>query len=144
MIKNYATISAIILLVSCSGKSDVNREINNDLVQKEYDAKKNIQWEGSYFTTLPCADCPGIDTKIVLKKNETFWMSSDYQERDFAVQDSGTFFWDKNNAIINLKGVEHIIKAKVLDNALILLDRNGNEIDNDFSDLYIMKKQKDI
>ncbi|GAA5075855.1 copper resistance protein NlpE [Lysobacter panacisoli] len=43
-----------------------------------FDAKA---FAGTFAGTLPCADCPGIDTRIVLAADGTYTLTETYQDR---------------------------------------------------------------
>ena len=64
-----------ITLTACTKKTETTTEdvvVNKDTLtehnhQDEHNAQNSLDWAGTYEATLPCADCPGIKTTVVLK-----------------------------------------------------------------------------
>lgn len=100
-----------------------------------------LDWAGTYETTLPCADCPGIKTTLTLNKDNTFKITEEYLEKKAKYPDQGTFAWNKEGNIITLNGKDVKYKYKVGENKLTQLDLDGKEINNSFKDLYVYKKK---
>jgi copper homeostasis protein (lipoprotein) len=51
-----------------------------------------LDWNGVYTGTLPCADCEGIKTRIVLKKDGTFERNMTYLgKEDNSFSEEGSF-----------------------------------------------------
>src|SRR5262245_30759138 len=60
-----------------------------------HNSRNSLDWAGVYEGTLPCADCPGIATRVDLAPDETYILSIQYLDRDPAPRLSlGTFKWD--------------------------------------------------
>ncbi|MCE7031617.1 copper resistance protein NlpE [Lysobacter sp. GX 14042] len=57
---------------------------------------------GTFEGTLPCADCPGIDTTLVLAPDGTFQLTDAYQERDASNTTEGTWSVEADNRRIRL------------------------------------------
>ncbi len=104
-------------------------------------SENSLDWAGTYETTLPCADCPGIKSIITLNDDETFAISNEYLERSTINKDSGKFMWHDNGSVVHLSSEETNIKLKVGENKLIQLDTDGNEIEGELADMYVYKKQ---
>ena len=49
---------------------------------------------GSFAGTLPCADCPGIDTLVEIHADGTFKLRETYQERGAPINSAGTWTID--------------------------------------------------
>lgn len=49
---------------------------------------------GTFAGTLPCADCPGIDTRLDIAADGTFTLSETYQDRDTTSEARGTWTID--------------------------------------------------
>src|SRR5690606_36185473 len=100
------------------------------LVDLEHNAQNSLDWFGTYEGILPCADCEGIKTTIVLNQEETFTYTAEYMNKDFTEESQGKIMWHDNGSTIHLKDDGNIdIRLKVIENALIHLDQEGNEID---------------
>ena len=47
-----------------------------------HNSRNSLNWAGVYAGTLPCADCPGIQTRLTLGNDGTFEKQSRYLDRD--------------------------------------------------------------
>lgn len=106
-------------------------------------SQNSLDWNGTYEATLPCADCPGIKIILTLIQDNTFTLSSTYQESNTSTvtEDKGTMTWQNNGSIIHLKGRETDLLLKVGENKLIQLDRQGKEIDGPLKEQYVFTKK---
>lgn len=65
-----------------------------------FDAKA---FAGTFEGTLPCADCPGIDERLVLSADGTFELSDEYRERPGSGQAvSGTWALEPDGRSLRL------------------------------------------
>lgn len=74
-------LAALALLVSaCSAPAPEEAPLTTttDSIPK---AETQI-WTGFYTDTVPCADCPGIITRLHLKADSTYILTNEYLERD--------------------------------------------------------------
>jgi copper homeostasis protein (lipoprotein) len=56
----------------------------------------SIDWAGIYQGILPCADCEGIKTQIVLNKDLSYVLETQYLGKDEKIfQAKGTFKWNE-------------------------------------------------
>lgn len=136
-------------IVSCNKKTETadtvaltdSLTVANDLVDSEHNAQNSLDWFGTYEGVLPCADCEGIKTTIVLNPDETFTYTAEYINKDFTEESQGNIMWHDNGSVIHLKDDENVdIRLKVIENALIHLDQEGNEIDGALKDHYQLNK----
>ncbi|MFD1771875.1 copper resistance protein NlpE [Sphingobacterium suaedae] len=104
-------------------------------------SQNSLDWTGTYEGTIPCADCPGIKTTIILHDDETFQVTSEYLDRDLKVEDTGKLMWHDHGSVIHLTGKETDIKLKVGENQLFQLDQDGRMITGDLAENYIYKKK---
>ncbi len=49
---------------------------------------------GAFAGIVPCADCPGIETRLAIRADGTFTLDETYQERDTGNQTTGTWTID--------------------------------------------------
>lgn len=87
----------------------------------------------TFVGKMPCADCPGIDYRIILKPDHTFSSHMTYEERNTSLDDSG--HWKFANNVLVLRGSHNAIdKFRVRDaDTLRKLDIDGNEIVSPFN-----------
>ncbi|WP_343665070.1 copper resistance protein NlpE [Chryseobacterium mucoviscidosis] len=151
-------IALVSLVVSCTQKDknpevEMNPKTDPMAIQAPVDSTKetsvagadnsenSLDWDGTYEATVPCADCPGIKTTLVLNKDKTFKITEEYLERNSKNEDTGMFTWDSTGSIITLNGKTSKYKYKVGENTLTQLDMEGKPIDGPNKALYIFKKK---
>ena len=101
----------------------------------------SIDWPGTYQGILPCADCEGIKTRLVLNKDLTYSLKTSYLgKEDNIFETKGTFTWDKSGSKITLDNPEKQV-YQVGENKLFHLDKSGNPIKGDLVNNYIMEKE---
>ena len=63
----------------------------------------SLDWNGTYAGTLPCASCPGIETKLVLNDDGTYTLDEKYlEEKDSDFSEKGTFSWSADGSFVTL------------------------------------------
>jgi uncharacterized lipoprotein NlpE involved in copper resistance len=120
----------------------------NNTSQKYEHPENMINWEGIYSNLLPCADCEGIQTSIVLNKDMTYSLITRYLSKDTAVYaKKGIFSWSKEGNKITLENIDANVyptKYIVEENKLTQLDINGNHIEGMGELQYSLEKVSDI
>lgn len=131
----------VIFWVTTSCKTTQKTQSNS--VKTTIDNSMNsVDWQGIYVGILPCADCEGIKTKIVLNADLSYTLETMYIGKDEKVfQTKGTIKWDKTGGKITLDNTEKQI-YQVGENQLFHLDKNGKKITGDLTDNYVLKKDK--
>lgn len=84
-----------------------------------------------YSGTLPCADCAGIKTTLVLQGNHTYTLSSLYIERGNPYTEKGIWqeIWKNNIHVYQLKNGKFITYYQILNPITIkMLDTNTHPI----------------
>ena len=97
-----------------------------------FDAKA---FAGTFTGTLPCADCPGIDTQLVLSADGTYTITESYQERPApALKGDGTWTAEENNQRLRLdpnsKSDNDRLFAILSHDEIRQLDMQGNPIES--------------
>ncbi len=141
---------AIAILGGCKNevKKDTDSEENVETVDTtavdSHNSENSLDWAGVYEGTTPCADCEGIKTTLELKKDNTYVLSQTYlgkfEEDPKEFGESGSFTWKDNGSVVVLKSGDKTIQFKVEENQVRLLDLQGDVIDGDLADMYILKK----
>lgn len=111
-------------------------------VQTKGDNSMNsLDWDGTYQGILPCADCEGIQTQILLNKDLSYLLETKYVGKDEKIfQTRGIFKWDKSGRKITLDNSENQM-CQVGENKLFQLDKNGNIITGELASNYILEKE---
>lgn len=139
-----ASLIAILFASACNSntkKETTTQDTTATVIDKEHTSRNSLDWNGTYKGILPCADCPGIETTVVLNSDDTFSYRTKYQDRNLQTADKGKIMWHDNDNVVHLKGTEIDLKYKVGENQLIQLDTEGKEITGALSKYYILEKQ---
>lgn len=101
----------------------------------------SLDWNGTYWGTLPCADCDGIETLLQLNNDRTYSLKTKYLGKsDQVFTSSGSFTWNQEGSKITLSGNDPG-KYQVGENQLFHLDKDGNRISGDLASKYVLMKQ---
>jgi heat shock protein HslJ len=102
------------------------------------------KWTGVYAGVLPCASCPGIQTTITLNNDSTYCMETVYMEEDNEpIVKEGSFTMNNEGNIVTLSGFaegEGSNKYMVGENNLIQLTLEGNRVEGELADKYVLTK----
>lgn len=136
-------IAALLIgMVSCtSQKKDTSTSAGTESVATGDNSQNALDWTGLYSGILPCADCGGIQTSLELAKDNTYKLKQVYLGKDENSFDtSGKFEWNKEGGMITVGEGEGMMKLKVGENFLTMLDREGNKITGELADNYVLAK----
>ncbi|MFN4763138.1 copper resistance protein NlpE [Gillisia sp. Q332] len=146
MIKSILYILMLFCILSCKDEKEAAETIENtaktesDIASEKiseikdgHTSENSLDWEGSYSGVLPCADCEGIDTRLILRKDQTYQLKLRYlgipekESQDFISE--GKFSWevDGNNILLEGEKVD-FQNFKVGELFLMPLDKDGNEL----------------
>jgi heat shock protein HslJ len=109
-----------------------------------HNSQNSLDWAGTYKGITPCADCEGIETKVILNTNLTFVIQTKYLGKEDAkvFVEKGNFRWDNTGGIILLQGVKGMpSQYKVGENRLIQLDMKGNVISGPLAEKQVLLKE---
>lgn len=134
------------LTISCDSQRNANRQTANDQQTQDLpvgdSSMTSVDWAGTYYGVMPCADCPGLETALTLELDGTYELQTRYQERgDSIYVDKGSFTWDDTGGNITLLGSDGV-QYKVGENRVFLLDQDGNRIEGALADHYTLIKNK--
>lgn len=136
------------VLVQCSSKtpgsnaSSSNENTQQPILNTSGDNAMNaLDWDGVYRGTLPCSDCDGIHKTVYLQKDLTYKITTRYLGKtDSLYEERGSFQWNEAGNTITLEGNNHITRFFVGENTLTQLDENGNRINGDLAERYMLTK----
>lgn len=98
---------------------------------------------GEFTGTLPCADCPGIDTTLTLRNDGSYLLHSAYQERDSAFDDKGVWQVEQEQQRIQLQPENKTDPASyyqiVSKDELKMMDGEGKPVDSPLN--YSLKRK---
>jgi heat shock protein HslJ len=138
--QNAILVLFILFIGLASCKSTKNTKTNEGKIIGD-NSMTSVDWPGTYRGVLPCADCEGIKTQIVLNKDLSYVLKTSYIGRgDSIFQTKGTFKWNENGSKITLDNANKQT-YQVGENKLFHLDKNGNRITGNLEKNYIMQKE---
>lgn len=143
-----------LMAMSCKNsekKNDAARSVDESTeipatdnnVPDMHTSKIALDWEGTYEGTLPCASCEGIETKVSLKADGNYSLEIEYLgEKDGKLSENGKFEWNEDGNTITLQEADGGKRMyKVVENAIIFLDSNGEINTGELADHYVLSKK---
>ena len=128
-------------LVSCGNKQNTeNQEATNDTVVVAEPAPAPIN--GTFEGTLPCADCSGIKTELVISEDGKFKLTETYmakKEKQFVSEgeivrgEGGRFSLTDKDGTVR--------QYELTDNTIAVLDAEGKKAEGELADKYILTKK---
>ncbi|MGE0801230.1 MAG: META domain-containing protein [Lautropia sp.] len=118
-------MAAALAAGGCMAPATRTSALNPD---SSHDARNSLDWAGVYRGVLPCADCEGIETVVVLAKDGTYRTHSKYLGKgDEIFLDQGSFAWNQAGNTVALSGREPA-RYVVGENRLTRLALDGSPI----------------
>lgn len=109
-----------------------------------HNSRNALDWAGVYQGVLPCADCPGIETRVSLQQDGGFERTTRYLGRDDRVfVERGRFEWDAEGRRVLTRADDGATQwYQVGEGRLFHLDREGQRIGGDLAGRYVMDKNR--
>lgn len=101
-------------------------------------------WQGVYHGILPCADCEGQETQLMLNGDESFEMTVTYLgKNEEPSTTTGKLQWNEQNTKVMLMDSQgqQVGHYAVSQGTLTQLDNNGEPIKGDLAAQYTLKKE---
>jgi heat shock protein HslJ/uncharacterized lipoprotein NlpE involved in copper resistance len=137
--KSLLLLALLTIISACNS----NPKPAQNLEAKPDNSQTSLDWPGVYRGVLPCADCEGIETEIILNADLTYVVSSTYLgKNNNVIKENGNFKWDEAGAKITLENATSTATNQYLvgENMLFKLDAGGNRIEGDLKEKYQLKK----
>lgn len=136
-------------LISCKPKDAAVAEssapaADTTMADNAHNANNSLSWNGMYKGVVPCADCEGIETVLVLNTDNTYLLRTNYLGKPDAqaVEKTGALTWNAEGNTVILGGIENAPNQYFVgENKLIQLDMTGQRITGQLADKYILTKQ---
>jgi len=105
-------------------------------------SRNTLDWPGSYEGVMPCADCEGIRTRLILGADLSYSISREYLDKNpITYVDSGRFTWSAaGDRIVLDSGEDGPNSWLVGENRLFQLDMDGQRINGTLANNYILLK----
>lgn len=146
-------LSIALFCLSCNNTTE-EREVVSEEIANPVDSTSSTLSEeevtiadtsllGTYIGVLPCAECEGIETTIILRVDSTYKIITKYLDPNnpqLPFEDEGTFTVKSHSLKLKDKGDE-IWNYNIQPGAIHQLNKDGSEVDAAESAHYILKKQ---
>jgi len=144
MKKIFILACSCALLIACNNSVKTNKSGGVDSISIEatdmHNAENSLDYAGTYKGVFPAADCPGIETTLILNPDKTFTLYSVYIDRDSSFDEKGTYTLKDNLLTLKEKGGE-LSYYKVGENHLRKLTMDKQEITGELADHYVLNKE---
>lgn len=143
---------ASLSFIACKNtEKDVDTTAMEETVDMDIDMAESLvgtkAWAGEYEGTLPCADCEGIETLIVLNDDNTYVITEHYLKGDDSSQfeEKGVFEFDETDNTFTLIPSEQNDEGRnrlylLEENQLVALKQDGSKVEGELSDYYVLTK----
>jgi heat shock protein HslJ len=96
-------LALALALTACMPRKDGDGAPTGAKADPAHNSRNSLDWAGVYEGVLPCASCPGIQTRLTLNRDETYELSTLYLDRDKAPRIvRGRFSWQPSGNAIAL------------------------------------------
>lgn len=113
------------------------------ILNPTHSARNSLDWAGAYRGVLPCADCQGIETVVILTKDGTYSTHSKYLGKgDKVFSEQGSFTWNEAGNTVTFAGREPA-RYFVGENRLTRLALDGSRIISALAEHYVLAKLTD-
>lgn len=92
----HAIAISILFIISACGGYDEN---NTAPLTINKTTKITSSPAGTYHGVLPCADCPGMDTRLQLNADNTYLLTEQYLEKSKPQTTAGRWFVTRTNMV---------------------------------------------
>ncbi len=136
------TVREVLDTVNTPSEIMPDTNIVTTATDSHHTAKNSLDWNGTYKGVLPCADCEGLQTQIMLHSDNTYMISTKYlgKKDSHEMKGKGKFVW-VDGSTIQLQDVKDApSKYFVAENEIIQLDMEGNKIAGALAKKYILQK----
>ncbi len=138
------SLLALIVLAACNPKQGSSENTDQKAGDVAHTSQNALNWAGMYKGVVPCADCEGIETILVLNADNTYLLRIKYLGKGDGryTESTGSLTWNNEANIVMLGGVtDGPIQYIIEENRVIQLDLAGNRITGDLADNYILARQ---
>ncbi len=142
-------VSFTVLSLLACGENEANQSAVEDVklefveVQDTVHTTQNsVDYAGTYKGITPCADCEGIEVELTILMDSTYSHSMKYLGKGDGqpVVKTGSYVW-VDGGTIQLEGIaDGPSKYKVGEGRIWQLDMQGNKIEGELAEKYILTK----
>ncbi|MGZ8556796.1 MAG: copper resistance protein NlpE N-terminal domain-containing protein [Chitinophagaceae bacterium] len=138
----YILLLPSLYLWACNNSASNKEQAGDSVVSKPVLIDSvALKSAGIYSGYVPCADCEGIITFLLLKPDMTYSMEETYYKKDEKVNLSNGV-WKMNNGKLNLyAGDEVKVSFLTEGEKLMQLDHEGNRISGNLGDKFVLTRK---
>lgn len=139
-------LSVALLAVGCNEKikKEETTTTSEEKMVDTHSSENSLDWNGTYKGTLPCADCEGIETSLLLNLDKTYIVTTTYLGKEGKPSEkSGSFKWNAKGNQITLDGDKNQ-QYVVGENTLTKIDNEGTIIEGTLANQYVLSKEQMI
>jgi len=151
MKSNFLLLIALLsMFLSCQKQAESQSSAQDSIAKMDsivagaaHNAKKSLDYIGTYKGVLPCADCEGLETLLCINENNTYRLQTRYLGKgDKVFEQKGTFSWDDKGIKIILNDIENAPNQYFVgENKVTQLDLSGKLITGKSALQYVLSKQ---
>ena len=140
-ILTYLAVIFAGFLTACNNSADTKKNEADTLAKTPEVDSFALGLTGVYHGYLPCADCPGITTFLLLSEDMNYRLEETYNKgNDSVFVTNGN--WKTENGKIILTSNNEVMNSYLPENDKILqLDHQGNRISGNLGDKYVLTRQ---
>ncbi len=133
----------VCLVTSCEPKKSSAAQPAKP-VDSAHTSENALDWHGIYEGVLPCADCEGMQTRLVLRPDHSYSLAVKYLGKEAApFTHEGSFAWASDGSTIYLNDVTEGPNTYFLGEGFVAqLDLEGQRITGELGDRYVLQKVK--
>lgn len=135
----YNGIAVLIVAVAATGCTVPDAKTAAVNPDPAHNARNSLDWAGSYYGVLPCADCEGIETVVTLDYDGTYDTRWRYLGKgDEVFSEAGSLSWNEAGSTVTLS--EDSGQYFVGEHRLFRLARDGSRIRGDLAEHYVLTR----
>lgn len=139
---HFAAVALFFSSTACEPPKQTTQEIH--IADPAHTSQNALDWQGVYTGILPCADCEGIQTTLILREGLNYTLETTYLGKAAETKTrSGTFGWNASGHVITLENVDETTFPAyyaVGENHVTQLDLDGKKIEGALSERYKLNK----
>jgi len=147
MKKSLFSLLLMAVVVACSSGAKKQQASEEEVIESVeivddgHYAENSLDYWGVYKGTLPAADCPGIETTLVINEDDTFSLTSVYIDRDTTIEGKGTYTLEKGYLTLTFEDADQEEQYYFIgENTATRLNADKEFVEGDLASQYVLNK----
>lgn len=139
----FLGIALVVAMSSCSNKQK-KAEQTTETTEEVVVVDETPAHIGTFEGTLPCADCPGIKTVLIINADSTYSFTSEYLEKeDGLFEQSGVYSLVNNGEVLELvtPSTGEKIYFRIVADGVAVSDAEGTVNEGERAQDYVLTKK---